>query len=96
MEEAQDEGTDSGVQLLTLMTLGTELAAAGPSTVRQLLERRAVEVNPGSKAKLRKELDKLVDAGRATVTKGAQKGDPHVYEAAVPEGVTEPVQGGGD
>jgi hypothetical protein len=96
MEEPKDEEADSGAQLLVLMTLGGELAAAGPSTVRQLLERRGVEVDPASKAKLRKQLDKLVAAGRATVTKGESKGDPHVFEAAVPEGETEPVQRGED
>jgi hypothetical protein len=93
MEEPDEEASaESGAQMLALMTLGGELATAGPSTVRQLLERRDEEPTSAAKAKLRKQLDKLVAAGRATVTKGEQKGDPHVYEAAVPEGETGPVQ----
>jgi hypothetical protein len=97
MELPEEEvGPDSGAQMLALMTLGGELAAAGPSTVRQLLERRGDEPTSAAKAKLRKQLDKLAAAGRATVTKGEHQGDPHVYEAAVPEGETEPVTGGGD
>jgi hypothetical protein len=83
MEEPKDEEADSATQMLALVTLASELAGAGPSTVRQLLEHQGVEVNQASKAKLRKQLDKLARAGRATVTLGESKGDPHVYEAAV-------------
>jgi AAA domain len=76
-EQVVAEDTDS--QMLVLMMLKNQLVEVGSSTIAEMLAHQEVEVTTASKARLRKQLDKLVKGGEVKATPGENPTDPYVY-----------------